>query len=260
MSTPSDFIDVTEVAGDEVSAEQVARLVRRYHWAGSYCEGKDVVEVACGSGQGAGLLQSIARSFIAGDCSQALLTSARRHYGSRIDFREFSAEALPIADGSTDVVVILEAIYYVADLERFFVECKRVLRPGGWLLIATANKDLFDFNPSPESHTYLGIVELGERLGSHGFFPRFYGDTPIAAVGARQRVLRPAKAVAARIGLIPKSMNGKKVLKRLVFGSLVKMPPEISGTKPSPPPVQVPGDRPDKRHKVLFCAAQLATS
>ena len=54
-----DYISVTEIAGDEVTGEQIVRLGNRYYWAGCYCAGKDVVEAACGTGQGLGYLAGI---------------------------------------------------------------------------------------------------------------------------------------------------------------------------------------------------------
>ena len=50
----TDYLDVTELSGDEVSEEQVVRLCQRYYWAKEYCVDKVVLEVACGSGQGLG--------------------------------------------------------------------------------------------------------------------------------------------------------------------------------------------------------------
>ena len=44
-----DYSTVTEIAGEDISQEQLERLYHRYYWAGNYCEGKDVVEVACGT-------------------------------------------------------------------------------------------------------------------------------------------------------------------------------------------------------------------
>lgn len=254
----TDFVSLTEVSGDDVTVEQVERMARRYHWAGDFCGGKDVLEVACGTGQGVGYLAKLARSITAGDYSEALLDIARRHYGSRFDFRRFDAQAMPFRDSSFDVIIIFEAIYYVPDVQKCFAECRRVLRRGGSVLIATANKDLFDFNPSSHSHRYLGVVELGDRLDEHGFETAFFGDTPVTTVSIRQRVVRPVKALAARLGLIPKSMSAKKLLKRLVFGDLVPMPAEITADS-APRAVFAPLARglPDHSHKVILCAAKL---
>lgn len=254
----TDFVSLTELAGDDVSVEQVERLARRYYWAADFCAGKDVLETACGAGQGVGYLSSVARSLRAGDYSPALLEIAGRHYGSRFAFEQFDAQHMPFPDGAFDVVVIFEAIYYLPDLTAFFTECRRALRPGGTLLIATANKDLFDFTPSPHSHRYLGVVELERELAAFGFAVRCYGDTPLGEVSWRQRVLRPVKAMVTSLNLMPKSMSGKKLLKRLVFGNLVKMPAEITaGTAAPQAPAMLSAGQPDRGHKVLYCAATL---
>ena len=254
---PTDFVPLTEVSGDDVTTEQVQRMARRYYWAGDYCTGRDVLEVACGPGQGVGYISSVARSVKAGDYSESLLGVARRHYGDRFEFLRFDAQQLPFPAGSFDVVIMFEALYYIPDLHRFFHECKRVLRPGGTLLIATANKDLFDFQPSPHSYRYLGVVELHSELIAYGFDVRCFGDTPVGSIGGRQRVLRPIKALAARLGLIPRSMNAKKLLKRWVFGGLITMPPEVtSETAAKVPPTSLDPLAPDRVHKVIFCAAR----
>lgn len=258
MKTESAFLDVTELAGDAVSREQVERLCRRYYWAGEYCRGKDVLEVACGTGQGVAYLAGLSRSLIAGDVSEAILAIAAKHYKDRFQFRKFDAHAMPFEASTFDVILICEAIYYVRDLDRFFAECKRVLRPGGMLLIVTANKDLFDFNASAHSFRYLGVTELNREQSRFGFTCKFFGDTPVQEVSFRQRVLRPVKMVASRLGLIPKTTSGKKLLKRLVFGGLVKMPAEITeGTCPYIKPHPLDPSAPDTGHKVIFCAARL---
>ena len=38
----------------------------------------------------------------------------------------------------------------------------------------------------------------------------------------------PQKKIVVSFGLMPKTMTGKKILKKIVFGNLVKMPREIN--------------------------------
>jgi SAM-dependent methyltransferase len=257
-TVPCDFVEVTETSGDAVAVEQIERHARRYYWAGEYCRGKDVLEIGSGAGQGLGYLQRLARSVTAGDYSAALLSMAQKHYGRRARLQRFDAHHLPFATNTFDVVLIFEALYYIRNIDQCLVECRRVLRPGGMLLIATANKDLFDFNPSPHSTRYLGVVELVDTLAQHGYAAECFGDTPIDAVSWRQRVLRPLKALGAALRLIPKTMHGKKLLKRLVFGRLAVMPPEITpdmAARMPATPLRV--GAPDRRHKVILCAAGL---
>jgi ubiquinone/menaquinone biosynthesis C-methylase UbiE len=253
-----DYTVITELAGDEVSQEQVDRSNRRYWWAGEFCTGRDVLEVGCGVAQGVGYLQRVAKSVSAGDYSEDVLAYARKHYGDRIAFKQFDAQEMPYADASMDVVLIFEASYYVPDIGRFFNECRRVLRPGGVLLVANANKDLFDFNPSPNSFRYLGVNELRDELSPLGFTCSFFGDVAVAEVSARQQLLRPIKLVVSRLGLMPKTNNTKKLLKRFVFGKLVPLPAEVlPPTGPWQRPTPIPADRADTQHKVVLCVAKL---
>lgn len=251
-----DFSSVTELAGDEVTQEQVERLAHRYFWAGAYCDGRDVLEVACGSGQGLGHLAARARRLWAGDLTSRLVRDAHRHYGERVALLELDAQCLPFPDASLDVVILFEAIYYLPSAVAFAEESRRVLRPGGQVLIASANPDLWDFNPSPHSVSYYGVAELDRLFGEAGFTCRFFGYLPVDAVSLRQRTLRPIKKAAAALGLIPKTMAGKKWLKRLVFGGLVPMPAEIAQeTTIYMLPVPLSTGLPDRRFKVIYVAA-----
>lgn len=258
-SSMTNFVDVTELADDEVAAEQVSRVQTRYAWAMERCRGKDVLEVACGTGPGLGLLQSVARSLVAGDISDDILARARAHYGSRVDIRRMDAMALPFEAGSLDVVIIFEALYYVPDAARFVAECARVLRPGGMVLVSNANKDLFDFNPSPHSHTYHGVVELGQLFGAAGFDTGFWGDVAVTEVSWRQKLFRPIKRLVVSLGLMPGSMAGKKLLKRLVFGQMLPFPREIAATPELSAArlVSLPNGQPDRAFKVVLCAATM---
>ncbi len=254
----TDYLSVTELSGDEVSQEQVERLCNRYFWAGQYCRGKDIIEAACGTGQGLGYLSRLSKSLVGGDYSNEILKRAKSHYGDRVVLKQFDAQEMPFSDNSADVIILFEAIYYIPSVEKFLKECRRILRNNGKVLIATANRDLPDFNPSPYSHQYFGVVELGRIFAAHGFSTEFFGDTPVTSLTLRQKILRPVKKLAVKFGLIPKTMGGKKLLKRLVFGGLIKMPPEIAeGMCLYRPPTPLAISHPDRIHKVIYCAATL---
>ncbi len=198
---------------------------------------------------------------LAGDVSPAVLKHAQLHYGNRARIEQFDAQKIPVLDASVDVVLIFEALYYLPEPEAFFAEVARVLRPGGYLLIVTANKDLYDFNPSPYSHKYFGVVELENKLAALGYGCSFFGDTPLQSVSLRQRLLRPIKKFVVSAGLMPTTMVGKKLLKRIVFGTMQPMPAEITldfaRSLGIESPARISGDVPNTSHKVIFCAAKL---
>lgn len=258
QSGTAKFLEVTELAGDDITQEQLERMVTRYVWAKQYCEGKDVIEAACGTGQGLGYLSGIAKSLTAFDISDEILSSPRAHYGERVKIITCDALSMPFEDNSADTLLIYEALYYVPDLPKFFADVRRILRPGGHFLIVTANRDLYDFNPSPYSHTYLGTAGLKTELAKAGFeIAQMSGGTPVTSVSWKQKVLRPVKKIVVNLGLMPKTMAGKKLLKRLVFGQMVPMPAEItaqSAAYTAPEPISA--DTPNQTHKVIYCAAR----
>jgi hypothetical protein len=107
---------------------------------------------------------------------------------------------------------------------RVFAECRRILRPEGIFIVSSINPAWADFNPSPHATSYLGAAELAAMLGAmfrsvevrFGFAVR--NDT------VRHRALSIVKQAAVRLKLIPKTMRGKTLLKRLAFGKLVPVP------------------------------------
>ena len=123
-------------------------------------------------------------------------------------------------------------------------------------MIVTSNKDLYDFNPSPYSHTYYGVVEMSRLLEKFSFQVTAHGSWPVKKLSLRQKFLRPVKKLATSLNLIPKTMAGKELLKRLVFGRLVAMPTRIEAKSyVYHPPVLLPLHLPCKDQKVLFFRA-----
>ncbi|MEK7217323.1 MAG: class I SAM-dependent methyltransferase [Chloroflexota bacterium] len=133
----ADFSNVTEVPGARASREQAAMLYTRYAFAARLCRGKEILEVACGSGMGLGFLARTAKRVVGGDCTQGLLRQARKHYGARIPLVRLDAHGLPFRDSSFDAIILYEAIYYLADPSLFLQECRRVLREGGSLIVCS---------------------------------------------------------------------------------------------------------------------------
>lgn len=116
--------------------------VLRYRFAIPFTRGRRVLDIACGEGYGsAALAAGGAASVIGVDVAEEACAHASSRYG--IDARVGSAEAIPLADASVDVVVSFETIEHLNDPARFLEECHRVLAPGGCLVISTPNVDIY---------------------------------------------------------------------------------------------------------------------
>ncbi|MFH0960559.1 MAG: methyltransferase domain-containing protein [Pseudomonadota bacterium] len=247
---------VTELPGTEITREQLQRQVNRYHFAASHCKDKDVLELACGPGIGLGLLSECSRSLVAGDIDEKILEIARCNSSAECGL--IDAQQLPFDDNSFDVVVLFEAIYYLKEPHQFVSECQRVLREGGCVIVCNPNKDLPDFNPSPFSYCYFNVIDFKKLFEPFDFSVECYGDTPIADSALINKVFSFAKRLAVRLKLMPTTMRGKKFLKRIVFGQLVGMPPDIGKAQDKPQPLKdLPDNSADNKHKVIFCVARL---
>jgi len=251
-----DFSQVTEVAGERVSREQILRMLSRYRFAERYCRDKAVLEVGCGSGQGLGILMRAAEQLVAADYTESLIRKARRHYANRVPLLRLDAHTLPFKPHTFDTIILYEAIYYLEKPDLFVKECMRVLNPRGTILICNANKNLPDFNPSPYSHRYFSPAEFSEFFKPHGLQVECYGDSRVDYNNPIQKMLSLIKQAMVRFNLMPKTMRGKLLFKRLVFGELVDLPAEIVDRgEDLPEPVRLNSDRSNQNYKVIFAVA-----
>ncbi len=219
-----DYTDVTETPGLGATREQMSMLYTRYRTAAAFCEGKDVLEVACGAGQGLGYLATKAHRVVGGDYTERLLSLARSHYGGQIPLVRLDAHRLPFRDRSFDVVILYEAIYYLGEPGQFLAECRRVLRDGGVVLICSVNREWADFNPSPFSTKYLSTRELHELLERQEFAVELYGAFPVSTNSVRDHVVSLLKRVAIALHFIPRTMKGREVLKKYFSADLHQFP------------------------------------
>ena len=252
-----DFSEVTEQSGAPATRGQIGDTFQRYAWASQFCRSRRVIEVACGTGQGLGLVARSAVRVVGCDIEPRSIAVARATFGQRIAFHVAPAEHLPAGDSSFDVVMLFEALYYLPDVDAFLRECARVLVKEGLLLLTTVNKDLFDFVPSLFSQNYYGAAELGPLLRAHGFSCELFGAAPVHTLPRRHRMLRPLKAAARRLGLVPTTMRGKATLRTLLFGRLPLMPHDISELDlPYLPPIAVRAEEADRTHRFLYAVAR----
>jgi len=227
MTENIDYTTVTEAPGNRVRREAIDMVVTRYGFAAQHSADKRVLEVACGAGHGLGWIANEAAWVVGGDYTPSLLESARAHYGMRVPLVRLDAQALPFRDGSFDVILLFEALYYLQAPERVLAECRRVLGPSGTLLISSVNCRWADFNPSPFSVKYYSAPELRALLAAHGFETEVYGAFSVAPDTVRDKIVVCVKRVAVALHLVPKTMKGKEFLKRLFYGELFEFPREV---------------------------------
>ncbi|MFJ9681945.1 class I SAM-dependent methyltransferase [Streptomyces sp. NPDC101194] len=103
--------------------------------------GLKVLDVGCGAGHYAAELLAGGAEVVGIDGSATLLGHARERLGDRAELRMHDAEKPLdfIDDASFDGIVCALMLHYIADRQGLLRELRRVLRPGGWLLVSTTH-------------------------------------------------------------------------------------------------------------------------
>lgn len=162
-------------------ADSYARYRPRYPpelfaWLAAHSPGRRLAwDCATGNGQAALALVEHFERVVAIDASAAQVARAGRH--SRCALRVALAEASALPAASVDLVTVAQALHWF-DLERFWPEVQRVLRPGG--LVAVWCYQLFSSTPEVDRviarfyHDVVGSYWPPERA----ILERGYGDVP----------------------------------------------------------------------------------
>jgi SAM-dependent methyltransferase len=156
-----------DVARRTPSTKEECEHYARYLWAAKRVRG-DVLDIACGTGYGARLLEPHARVSGA-DRDEGAVKLARSRAAGK--FLVAEVPPIPFTDEAFDFVVCFETVEHIPEDDEFIREIGRVLRPGGQLLISTPNKDVsapdgVPLNPWHErEYTLASLTELLRTAG-----------------------------------------------------------------------------------------------
>lgn len=119
----------------------------------------DVLDIASGDGVLAELVGAHSRSVTCLDRSRTVLEAARQRLSSRsnVAFELGDMHALPFADDSFDHVFLMHALTFTHQPDQVFAEAVRVLRPGGYLVVATLAPHEHEATVAAYDHVNLGF-------------------------------------------------------------------------------------------------------
>lgn len=141
--------------GEPLAVELVARAALQ--------DGERVLDVACGTGvvaRLAGERVGAGGSVVGLDPNPGMLAAARSvtPEASGIEWRQAGAESMPFPDGAFDVVLCQLGLQFVPDKRSALGEMRRVLAPGGRLVLNVVG-------PTPGPFAVLGEA-LARHVGS----------------------------------------------------------------------------------------------
>jgi SAM-dependent methyltransferase len=125
----------------QVDVDLLNEHLARYAFAARLAHGKRVLDAGCGAGYGSAELAGQAFSVTGADVAAEAVDFARANYPlPNLSFEQASCDRLPHRDGCFDLVVAFEVIEHLERWSEFLQEARRLLAPGGQLIVSTPNK------------------------------------------------------------------------------------------------------------------------
>ena len=138
-----------------------------YEFARNYSGDRSVLDCGAGEGYGPALLAESATHVVGLDYSAEAAQYANRKYGpehTNLRFLQGDASRLPFSDGSFDVICCFQVLEHLDDGPGFLFEARRVLKPGGQLILTTPNRLWAGTGPNPHHVLEYSADELQELM------------------------------------------------------------------------------------------------
>lgn len=174
-----------EFTGERFTPECVREIWyehwHRYAFALPVCEGKRVLDAACGEGYGSHLLAAVAAEVTGVDISAESIAHAQARYGDKdnLTFCRADATRLDFADRRFDVIVSFETLEHLAAQQELVAGFARLLADDGVLLISSPDKRTYSEIAGFRNEYHVRELyreELLELLGTQFPEVRLYGQ------------------------------------------------------------------------------------
>jgi len=111
-----------------------------YEFAADLAEARVVLDFGCNVGYGTNIISRNAKKAVGIDVStKAIETATQAYKGENLNFHIFDGQRAPFDDGSFELIVSFQVMEHIIDTSSYLSEIKRLLRPGGMVVITTPN-------------------------------------------------------------------------------------------------------------------------
>jgi|LauGreDrversion4_2_1035121.scaffolds.fasta_scaffold156142_2 SAM-dependent methyltransferase len=159
-----------------------------YHLAKDLCQGKSILDAACGDGETSNLLLSFGAAKVVGvDLSVELIKKAQDdNFDQKLKFHVANVEQLEhfFENDKFDIIISNQTIEHVVDVEHFVASLKYLIKEDGTIIISCPNEsDLADSLSFDNHHTKFSYESFVHKLSVILDMPYvIIGSYPISGV------------------------------------------------------------------------------
>ncbi len=186
--------------------------------------GRKILDAGCGAGPLAASLRERGAQVSGFDFSATMVELARKRLGADADLRVADiSQPLPYADQQFDDVIVALVLHYLEDWTAPLAELRRIIRPGGRLILAVNHPVLYKF-VHPEGN-YFAVERWSEEYtfnGQKGVLE--YWHRPLHAMtddfakaGFRLSVVSEPHPAEGAKEKFPEEMQGKEAFLCFLF-------------------------------------------
>lgn len=255
MKDELDYNSITELPNTEISNLQLKRSFQRYFFAKTFVNSGKLIEIGCGGGQGLNIFLDKSQQIIGYDIDKKNIDICKKNYkdNPKIKFIRADVENIDFEQNSIGSALLFETIYYLKKPYFFFEKLHNSLEKNGKIIICSANKDWHSFNPSPFSTKYFSLKELHDLGKQCSFEVETFVSFPDKSNTIIGKIINMIKRIAIKFGIIPKTMKGKLLLKKLFSGKMCIMPNKFhSNTEEYIPPTKTTSLEKDIYNTAIF--------
>ncbi|UWQ23099.1 bifunctional 2-polyprenyl-6-hydroxyphenol methylase/3-demethylubiquinol 3-O-methyltransferase UbiG [Jannaschia sp. W003] len=158
----------------EYTAVEMAIHCARYALARPFCEGRCVLDIACGEGYGTELMARWGATSVTGaDIDPDTVETCTSLFPERRFVRCAAEDAAGVLEpGSFDLIVSLETMEHVEDLDRYFAALEALRAPGGGVVITCPNDGWYNRRRTVTNEFHLRELDFAQfREAVAGAFP-----------------------------------------------------------------------------------------
>lgn len=184
------------VGATKTISESIKDHFDRYEFAKKYLKPDFVVlDAACGTGYGSEILSGVVKKVVGLEISDHALSWAKSHHQkNNIEFKKANLNnPIDLSNNYFDAVVSFETLEHVENQDSLLSEFKRVLKPGGVLIISSPDREIITEKGGARNEYHINELSKKEFVGlmkKYFYAEEIFGQTKYLILPWHKRLIK----------------------------------------------------------------------